>query len=70
MPIIEGKITGTKWVSGKVLFTNMDYLIEGTLVLSNPDLYIAILNSLTGESTRSVVASPRTRTSLLCQTSS
>ncbi|KAG9228475.1 hypothetical protein BJ875DRAFT_508482 [Amylocarpus encephaloides] len=37
--IIEGEITDAKCVSGNILFTNLDHLIDGTLVPGNPDLY-------------------------------
>jgi hypothetical protein len=40
IPIIEGKITDAKCVSGKVPFTNLDHLTDGTLVPGNPDLYL------------------------------
>jgi hypothetical protein len=39
IPIIEGKITGTKCVSGNILFTNLEHLTDSTLVPGNPDLY-------------------------------
>ena len=39
IPIIEGKIMDTKYVSGKIPFTNPDYLTDSTLVPSNPSLY-------------------------------
>lgn len=39
IPIIEGKITDAKCVSGKIPFANLDHLTDGTLVPGNPDLY-------------------------------
>jgi hypothetical protein len=39
IPIIEGKITDAKCVSGNIPFTNHDHLTDGTLVPGNPDLY-------------------------------
>jgi hypothetical protein len=39
IPIIEGKITDAKSVSGKIPFTNLDHLTDGRLVPGNPDLY-------------------------------
>jgi hypothetical protein len=39
IPIIEGKISNNKCVWGGILFTNLDYLTDGTLVPSNPDIY-------------------------------
>lgn len=39
IPIIEGKITDAKCVSGKIPFTNLDHLTDGTLNPGNADLY-------------------------------
>jgi hypothetical protein len=39
IPIIEGEIPDAKCVSGKIPFTNLDHLTDGTLVPGNPDLY-------------------------------
>jgi hypothetical protein len=39
IPIIKGKVTDAKCVSGNILFTNLDHLTDGTLVPGNPDLY-------------------------------
>ena len=37
--IIEGQSSDPKCVSGSIAFTNLDYLTDGTLKPSNPDLY-------------------------------
>ncbi|KAG9229028.1 hypothetical protein BJ875DRAFT_388204, partial [Amylocarpus encephaloides] len=37
--IIKGEIINAKYVLGNISFTNLDYLIDGTLVPSNLDLY-------------------------------
>lgn len=39
VPFIEGEITDAKCVSGKIPFTNLDHLTDGTLAPGNPDLY-------------------------------
>ncbi|MCJ1313685.1 hypothetical protein MMC25_007364 [Agyrium rufum] len=39
IPIIEGDIEDARCVSGGIPFTNLDPLIDGTLVPGNPDLY-------------------------------
>jgi hypothetical protein len=39
IPFIEGEITDAKCILGKIPFTNLDHLTDGTLVPGNPDLY-------------------------------
>lgn len=39
IPIIEDEIRDAKCVAGGILLTNLDDLIDGTLALSNPDLF-------------------------------
>ena len=39
IPIIEGDIKDTKYVSGGIPFINLDYLIHSTLIPSNLDIY-------------------------------
>jgi hypothetical protein len=39
IPIIEGKISDGKCVSGGIPFSNLDRLIDGTIVSGNPDIY-------------------------------
>lgn len=37
--MIEGDIRDTKYVSRGIPFINLDYLTDGILILSNPDIY-------------------------------
>lgn len=39
LPIIEGEVGDTKYVSGQIPFTNLDHLTDGSLVHGNPDRY-------------------------------
>jgi len=37
--VIEGKIRDAKCISGGIPFTNLNHLMDGTLVPGNPDRY-------------------------------
>jgi len=39
IPIIEGKISDSKCVSGGIPFANLEHLTDGTIVAGNPDIY-------------------------------
>jgi len=39
IPVIEGKIRDAKCISGGIPFTNLNHLMDGTLVPGNPDRY-------------------------------
>lgn len=39
VPIIEGNIGDRKCASGEIPFTNLDHLMDGTLVPGSPDIY-------------------------------
>jgi len=39
IPIIKGDIRDAKYVLGGILFINLNYLIDGILIPSNPDHY-------------------------------
>lgn len=39
IPIIERKINDVKYVSGKISFTNLNYLTDGTFIPGNLDIY-------------------------------
>ena len=39
IPVIEGKISDSKCVSGGIPFANLEHLTDGTIVPGNPDIY-------------------------------
>jgi len=40
--IIEDQIRDVRYVLGGIPFSNLDYLIDGTLKLDNPDIYYSV----------------------------
>ena len=40
--IIKGDIRDAKYVLGGIPFTNLNYLIDGILIPSNPDYYYSV----------------------------